>query len=305
MFGRQLSFLRCAGKPPLWSLATSARQRSAMASSSLQLGVLTLIASLTSVACKSDDPIILSWHRNGTFPRFHESENEDYFAFSEALAASIHLIVVCVQGILCYYCNYQLENTWDEDDEVARKLNPLYKWEALLHAPVTALWLLSGHTLGIWVLVPALVLRIFWYSKKRQGIDLRAQEPIADTSFRTILMMVGHIVSSIIVGGRLYWPRVQLDMTHMDIASEYAYIAAQGVSSVVFLVVWFCFPSFMFKVRWPAPHARLVLHWLPPGIPDARAPSCHRPPPRPSSLLLQLGSHFLGAGLVSSEKKND
>ena len=167
---------------------------------SSQLSALTLLASVSSVACGSNDPIILSWHRNGTFPRFHESANEDYFAFSEALAASFHLIAVIVQGVLCYYSNYQLENSWDENDEMARKLNPLYKIEALLHVPMTALWLLAGHTLGIWVLVPAIVLRVFWYTKKRQGIDLRAQEPIADTSFRTILMLIGHIVSSVIVG---------------------------------------------------------------------------------------------------------
>jgi len=213
---------------------------------------------------KNDDPLITNWHALGV-PRFHDSQNEDIFAFSEALAASNHLNVIIAQLIICYYCNYQLENSFDEKDVLATKLNKLYRVEAYLFLPVLLLWLLSGHQVGIWVLAPALIIRLFWVVKKRIGIDLRAPEPLDDTAFRTMLMMIMHGISSIVVGGRLYWPRVQLDMSHMDLVSEYSYIAAQGVSSIAFLIVWFCMPRFMFK----------------------------------------LGSHFFGSGLASEQKKYD
>jgi len=80
-----------------------------------------------------------------------------------------------------------------------------------------------------------------------------------------MLMQVFHAISSIIVGGRLYWPKVQLDMSHMDITSEYFYLGAQGVSSIAFLIVWFYMPTFCFK----------------------------------------LFSHFLGEGLEGQRKKYD
>lgn len=213
---------------------------------------------------KNDDPIITGWHSD-IFPRFHNSANDDYFAFSEALAASTHLNVIIIQLIICYYCNYTLENSWDEKDVLAKRLNKLYKLEALLYLPVTFLWLAAGHQLGIYVLVPALIIRLFWLLKKRLGIDLSAPEPLDDTSFRTVLMMIMHGISSIIVGGRLYWPKVQLDMTHMDLFSEYSYIAAQGISSIGFLGVWLYMPTFLFK----------------------------------------LGGHFFGAGLAANQKKYD
>ena len=64
---------------------------------------------------------------------------------------------------------------------------------------------------------------------------------------------------------RLYWPRYQLDLSHLDLASEYAYIFAQAVSSIACLICWLYAPTFLFK----------------------------------------LGSHFFGSGLASTKKKYD
>ena len=189
---------------------------------------------------------VLAWH--GGYPRFHSTANEDFFAFSEALAASNHMSLLIIQLVICYYCNHVIEKSYDGPAKLAADLNPLYKWEALLFVPVTLLWLSSGHQLGIWVLVPSVATRIFWHRKGRQGIDLGAREPLADASFRTLLMMILHGVSSLFVGARLYWPRVQLDISHMDIVSEYSYIGAQGFSSMAFLVIWFYMPTFCWKV---------------------------------------------------------
>ena len=148
-----------------------------------------------------DAPVITNWHSD-TFPRFHGSNNEAIFAFSEALAASVHLIVIVVQLLLCYYCNYTLENSFDQKEELSRRLNPLYRIEALLFVPALSLWLASGHLLGIWVLLPSIAIRILWWRKQRIGIDLRAAEPLPDTAFRTILVMLTHILSSFLVGSR-------------------------------------------------------------------------------------------------------
>ncbi|KAL1500556.1 hypothetical protein AB1Y20_013211 [Prymnesium parvum] len=203
------------------------------------------MAYLLVAASSAQASSVVAWQ--GNFPRFYETRSEDLFALSEVFVASVHMLVLVAQLCLCHYCYRVLETSTDEDEQLARRLNALYKAEAFLFAPVLVLWVLSCHSLGVFLLLPTVAIRLFWFKKNRLGIDLRAREPAEDCAFRSILMMIGHFLSSFVVGARLFWPRYQLDISNMDICSEYFYLFAQSVVSIAFLGYWFFLPAFLFK----------------------------------------------------------